>query len=58
MVLDANVVLGEVLIEISLQVVVRERIAFLVLGVLFTLDLQTLIGQVHKSILGLKTVSC
>ncbi len=45
-----------VLIKVPLQVIVAQSIAFLMLSIAFTFDLQTLICQVYISVLGFEII--
>ena len=56
--MHVEIVLAVVLVEILLQVIVVERIAFFMLRVPLAFDLQALIRQVHKVVLVSQVILC
>ena len=56
MLLDVQVVLAEILVKISLQILVAQSVALFVLSVAFALHLQALVCQMHKSVFCLEVV--
>ena len=55
---NLKIVLRVVLVKVVLQVLVVQRVTFLVLRVALTLNLKTLVGQVDVIVFGLEVVLC
>jgi len=53
----ADAFVGMVLVDVSLQVMKTERVSFFVLSVPFSLNLQTLVGQMHEVVSVLQVVA-